>query len=118
MIASLTVYTQDSLRLVPVEAWQLSRLIDDAKNLSYCETGVSILSTTIDSLRAALNASKKLTLITSTENELLTKANKTHLEKADNLNLMHKSDLKQERKRGRKEGLTIGAVLALIAVLI
>lgn len=38
MTASLTTYSQDSLRRVSVPAWQLSRLIDETKSGRICDS--------------------------------------------------------------------------------
>ena len=37
ILLPLTAFTQDSLRLVPVKAWQLSRLIDETKAGRVCD---------------------------------------------------------------------------------
>ena len=37
ILLPLTAFTQDSLRLVPVKAWQLSRLIDETKVGRVCD---------------------------------------------------------------------------------
>ena len=63
MTVCLTAYTQDSLRLVPVRAWQLSRMVDEVKMGRVCDSAlrVHIQSLTLaDSVVRVKNAEIKV----------------------------------------------------------
>lgn len=65
MIASLTVYSQDSLRRVPVHAWQLSRLIDETKSGRICDSVLRSYIILTESQKALLsNRDSTLTEVT------------------------------------------------------
>lgn len=122
LLPGWTAYCQgssDSARTVPVVYWKLERLLDAFfYDLPSALKTIQTQATALDSIRAALNDSKEVVTAVSKENEILEQQVNVQENKADNLNLLHKSELKQERKKGFKKGLTIGAVLALIALLI
>ena len=108
MIASLTAFTQDSLRLVPVKAWQLSRLIDETKAGRVCDATLTKYinlvgiyeesQKTKDSLIYELNLSRNTWKYTSEQKDSI----------ITNRDLINKAETKQLRKQKFK--LTLLAI--------
>jgi hypothetical protein len=116
----LTAFTQiDSLKLVQVKAWQLSRMIDEVRLYRVCDSVVTKLDSTVQSLKTALNAGQQLINLRTAERNL--KAREANLcdSIASNSNVIHKSELKAERRKGYRKlwaGAVIGFVLAVLLI--
>jgi len=116
---SLTGYSQvDSLRVVGVRAWQLSRLIDETKLSRVCDSTLQEYVKVLDLSQKTRAASDSLT------NEIrlsrdLHKANSlakdTIIQKTEQVGVLKE---KQARNRGRKEAFGLSGILAIVLVLI
>jgi len=117
ILVSANVQAQDSLRIVGVKAWQLSRLIDDAKLSRSCD---SAMTATIKAWHSTENS---LTLQTKVLNEVTISRNE-YREKSEAQTLLLKNneaqqkiDLRISRKKGFKRGVVLGiGVLVIVEV--
>ena len=108
ILLPLTAFTQDSLRLVPVKAWQLSRLIDETKAGRVCDATLTKYinlvgiyeesQKTKDSLIYELNLSRNTWKYTSEQKDSI----------ITNRDLINKAETKQLRKQKFK--LTLLAI--------
>lgn len=119
MIVCLTAYSQDSLRRVPVPAWQLSRLVDETKAGRVCDVTlnkyINLLSIyeenqkTKDSLIHELTLSRDTWKFTSEQKDSI----------ITNSDLIHKSATKQLKKqRFKLILLTIGEAVLIVLLVI
>ena len=117
MIASLTAYSQDSLRRVPVPAWQLSRLIDETKSGRICDSVLRSYIVLTESQKALLsNQDSLLNEVTlSRDTWKFTSEAKDSI--ITNRDLIHKSAIRQEKNKGNKKGL-IGIGIGFLACLL
>lgn len=115
----MTAFTQDSLRLVPVKAWQLSRLIDETKAGRVCDETltkyINLVSVyeesqkTKDSLIYELNLSRDTWKYTSEAKDTL----------IQNTKVIHKAETKQLKKQRLKLILiTIGEAVVIVLLVI
>ena len=117
ILLPLIAFTQDSLRLVPIKAWQLSRLIDETKAGRVCDATltkyINLVSVyeenqkTKDSLIHELTLSRDTWKFTSEQKDSI----------ITNRDLIHKSAIRQEKNTGNKKGLAgiiIGVVIGLL----
>jgi hypothetical protein len=118
LFISSTTIAQDSLRFVPVRAWQLSKLIDDAKLSRSCD---SAMQSTIKAWHSTENS---LTLQTKVLNEVTISRNE-YREKSEAQTLLLKNneaqqkiDLKLGKAKARKFGFVCGiGVLVIVEAL-
>jgi len=117
-IAYLTIYSQDSLRNVPVKAWQLSRLIDEVRAGRVCDTLVVKLDSTIVALKNSLNAQGTLLEFRTEQRDTLLHLTKVWERRVTNLGTIHKAEKKAERKKGFKIGFISGSGLGLVLLIL
>ena len=117
ILLPLTAFTQDSLRLVPVKAWQLSRLIDETKAGRVCDQTltkyINLVSVYEESQRTKDSLINEVTL--SRDTWKYTSLAKDTL--IQNTKAIHKLDLKNEKAKGNKKGLIgvgIGFLVGLL----
>lgn len=118
MLLPLIAFTQaDSLKLVPVKAWQLSRLIDETKLYRLCDSTLTKyinaldvsekLNANNDSIKKELEFSRDTWKDTSlTKDSLLT-----------NQSALQKVELKRAIKKGNKK-MVVGSVMGFLAALL
>lgn len=114
--AYLTGFTQDSTRLVPVKAWQLSRMIQEVVVARVCDSLVQRQSLALASADSVINNLDKRV-------QLLDSQIKTYSQISDSwqrsyalLHVQATNERKAARKQGRKEGVVLSAVLAIILI--
>lgn len=112
--AYLTGYTQDSLRLVPVRAWQLSRLIADAQTLRVCDSVVMAQRVAIEKADTLIANLEAQVLVLKSQNETNSQINTSWQQAFARQQAICAGSVKTARKRGRKEGLVAGLALALM----
>jgi hypothetical protein len=119
MIASYQSFTQDSLRRVPVEAWRLSRLIDDARLSRTCDSTLNaymdallksqIATSTLDSLLKEVTISRDTWKYTSEQKDTLATVN----------NQKHDLQLKDHKRKTMKVAIiAISEAILLIVLLL
>ncbi|GIV35418.1 MAG: hypothetical protein KatS3mg031_2953 [Chitinophagales bacterium] len=118
MTVSLTCYTQDSTRRIPVKKWQLDRLINDAYAIRTCDS-------MLVSYEYAKNMCDSLLSITLRMNENLRQQVKIdslmlHNQQISIQSMVNINDKrrKQSRWQGRKEGMITGFLVALILMIL
>jgi hypothetical protein len=114
-LISSPTFAQDSLRIVGVKAWQLSRLIDDAKLSRSCD---SAMQATIKAWHSTENSltlqTKVLSEVTISRNEYREKSEAQTLLLKNN-EAQQKIDLRTGKNKARKVGF-IGGIAVLVAV--
>lgn len=112
--ASLTGFTQDSLRLVPVRAWQLSRMIEDVRAGRVCDT-------LVQKQALALSSADSVIQNLDTQVKLLNSQIKTYSQISNSWQRsygMLQMQAKEDRKNARKQGMKEGAAATLLIVLV
>jgi len=108
LFVSSTVFGQDSLRLVPVRAYILSRMIDEVKLGRSCD---SALTATIKALRSTENSLQKQSNLLSEvtkSRDLWKSTSETKDSLAVNVGKQNDIDLKLGKKRARRTGFVLG----------
>jgi hypothetical protein len=117
LLISSTIQAQDSLRLVPVKAWHLSRLIQDAVTLRSCDSLQLYQAKELESQGKLLIAKDKaLNLNTSLVNTLEFEVSelRTVIQKTNEATAIK---VKSARKRGRIEGgVGVGVIVILTLI--
>lgn len=112
--ASLTGFTQDSLRLVPVRAWQLSRMIEEVRAGRVCDT-------LVQKQALALSSADSVIQNLDTQVKLLNSQIKTYSQISNSWQRsygMLQMQAKEDRKNARKQGMKEGAAATLLIVLV
>lgn len=116
MTASSMAFTQDSLRLVPVRAWQLSRLIDEVRSGRICDSVLMSQTVTLKVADSLINnlEGQKLNLSRQVE---MWKYQAENWESAYNKSVnLHKQERRISRGQGRKEGFFCGILLLTLVL--
>jgi len=117
MIAFLQCYTQDSLKLIPVPAWKLSRMIDEVQSGRLCDSLVINLDSTVHAFKQALQAGSELVTLRTIERDLKVQESAAWELRYKNKETIHDKEVRHIKRQ--KFYMTLGAIgEAVIIVLL
>lgn len=117
--STLCLSQSDSLKLIPVPKYKLEKLLHAYFYIQpACDSTVTKLSTVLDSLKFALQASQAVTKVITLERDNKAAEAQSLSDKAKNQAVMYKAELKAEKHKGLKTGFLAGAGLGLLLILL
>lgn len=107
----------DSLATYPVPKWKLWRLINAYQMLPTCDSALVKTNQALQSANITIETSGKLIELRTKQRDLKTHEAEIWEERFNNINDYYRKEVKQQRNKGRREGLIIGgAFVVLMAV--